>query len=51
MTRLTSDAVIAALSAGAMVLGVVIRRLAKLVDRPKTPSRDKEPDAQPRRSR
>lgn len=51
MTRLTSDAVIAALTAGAVVLGFVIHRLARLVERPKNPPPDKESDAQPRRSR
>lgn len=45
MTRLTSDAVIAALLAGAVILGVVIRGLARLVDRPKNPPPDKESHA------
>ncbi len=51
MTRLTSDAVIAVLTAGAVVLGIVIHKLARLVERPKNPPPDKESDAQPRRSR
>ncbi|SCX27624.1 hypothetical protein SAMN02799620_04366 [Mycolicibacterium fluoranthenivorans] len=51
MIRLTSDAAVAALFAGAIVLGGVIRALAKLVERPKSASPDKESDVQHRRSR
>lgn len=45
MTRLTSDAVIAALFAGAVLLGVVLRGLGRLIDRPKNPPPDKESHA------
>lgn len=51
MIRLTSDAAVAALFVGAVVLGGVIRALTKLVERPKSASPDKEPDVQHRRSR
>jgi hypothetical protein len=45
VTRLTSDAVIAALFAGAVLLGVVLRGLGRLIDRPKNPPPDKESHA------
>ncbi|MHA3021341.1 hypothetical protein ACXPWS_13920 [Mycobacterium sp. BMJ-28] len=51
MTRLTIDAAVAALFAGAVVLGAVIRALARLVERPKNPRPDKESDVHDRRSR
>ncbi len=51
MIRLTSDAAVAALFVGAVVLGGVIRALAKRVERPKPASPDKESDVQHRRSR
>ncbi|CDO05403.1 hypothetical protein [Mycolicibacterium cosmeticum] len=45
MTRLTTDAAIAALFAGAVMLGVLLRGLGRLVDRPKNPPPDKESHA------
>lgn len=45
MTRLTTDAVIAALFAGAVMLGVLLRGLGRLVDRPNNPTPPKESHA------